>query len=551
VVSSGPPARTADPAGLSRSTSGRPLTPLAVLLVVAVVGGLITVAVSWTAWTLNRRNERSLLMVQTRQAAAVLTASVLTISDPLAATLQIEEATNGDVEAFGRSMGPLVGAGRLFVSASLYRVSGSSTAVVTSLGAAPLLTPESPSGGLLLRRALTSPAFVVAGAGVDRIERVGYAIADPAAPRFVVHAERAIPANRLVPALSNPAFANLDFATYLGPTTSLATLATTDVPLSRLPLDGDTVTESIPFGDTTLTLVAAAHGHLGGPLGWQLPWILLAGGLALTAASATVAVRSTRRRGEAERDAVTITGLYATLDGLYAEQRGIAETLQRALLPRTNPEIPGLDIASRYVSGVQGVDIGGDWYSVIAVDDTHVGFVVGDVSGRGVSAATVMARLRFTMRAYLLEGHPPDAVLAMCSRQLDLAEDGHFATVLIGLADLVTREVVLANAGHLEPLVVRGGVTEYVATKVGLPLGVDPGAYLTTGVVMERGSVLLAFTDGLVERRGESLDDGLDRLAQAAADPPASLDDFIGGLVRELTGNASEDDVAVLALRWS
>jgi len=162
----------------------------------------------------------------------------------------------------------------------------------------------------------------------------------------------------------------------------------------------------------------------------------------------------------------------------------------------------------------------------------------------------VMARLRFTMRAYLLEGHPPDAVLAMCSRQLDLAEDGHFATVLIGLADLVTREVVLANAGHLEPLVVRGGVTEYVATKVGLPLGVDPGAYLTTGVVMERGSVLLAFTDGLVERRGESLDDGLDRLARAAVDPPDSLDDYLTDLVGRLTGHASEDDLAVLALRW-
>ena len=530
------------------------------LVVVALVGGLVTASVSWTAWTLNRHNEHSLLAVQARQAAAVLTSSVLNIIDPLAAALQIEEATDGDVGRFRGSMEPLTGPGQLFVSASLYRVTGASAGpaasagtaeVVATVGVAPRLEPGSETARRLLDQALRSSTFVATGAGTDRIERVAYAVADPRSARFVVYAERAIPANRLVPVESNPAFENLDFATYLGPTATLAALATTDVPLERLPLDGDTVTESIPFGNTTLTLVAAPHGQLGGPLGWQLPWILLAGGALLTGFAAVVAERFARRRREAERDARTITDLYATLDGMYAEQRGIAETLQRALLPRTNPEIPGLDVASRYVAGARGVDIGGDWYSVIAIDDTHVGFVVGDVSGRGVSAASVMARLRFTMRAYLLEGHPPDVVLTMCGSQLDLVEDGHFATVLVGLVDLATREVVLANAGHPEPLVIRGDQVEYVATKVGVPLGVDRGTYLTTGVVMAAGSVLLAFTDGLVERRGESLDDGLDRLAHAAADPPASLDDFIGGLVRELTGNASEDDVAVLALRWS
>ena len=512
------------------------------LVVVAMVGGLVTASVSWTAWTLNRHNEHSLLVVQARQAAAVLTSSVLNIIDPLAAALQIEEATDGDVGRFRGSMEPLTGPGQLFVSASLYRVTGSSAGtaeVVASVGVPPRLEPGSEPARRLLDQALRSSTFVATGAGTDRIERVAYAVADPRSARFVVYAERAIPANRLVPVESNPAFENLDFATYLGPTATLAALATTDVPLERLPLDGDTVTESIPFGNTTLTLVAAPHGQLGGPLGWQLPWILLAGGALLTGFAAVVAERFARRRREAERDARTITDLYATLDGMYAEQRGIAETLQRALLPRTNPEIPGLDVASRYVAGARGVDIGGDWYSVIAIDETHVGFVVGDVSGRGVSAASVMARLRFTMRAYLLEGHPPDVVLTMCGSQLDVVEDGHFATVLVGLVDLATREVVLANAGHPEPLVIQGGRAEYVATKVGVPLGVDRGAYLTTGVVMAAGSVLLAFTDGL------------DRLARAAADPPASLDDFIGGLVRELTGNASEDDVAVLALRWS
>ena len=145
-------------------------------------------------------------------------------------------------------------------------------------------------------------------------------------------------------------------------------------------------------------------------------------------------------------------GLYEQLGGLYGEQRTIAETLQQALLPRTNPSIPNLEIATRYVAGTVGVDIGGDWYSTLPIDDAHFAFVIGDVSGRGIDAASIMARLRFTIRAYLLEGHAPDTVLEMCSHQLDIEYDGHFATVLVGVGDLETRRVVLANAGHPRPI---------------------------------------------------------------------------------------------------
>jgi len=322
------------------------------------------------------------------------------------------------------------------------------------------------------------------------------------------------------------------------------------VPLSALPLTGATATESIPFGDTSLTLVASARGQLGGPLGRQLPRILLVGGGLLTVLTVVSTARFARRRREAERDADTISELYTTLDRLYAEQRTLAETLQHALLPRTNPSIPGLEIATRYVAGTGGIDIGGDWYSIIAVDETHFGFVVGDVSGRGISAATVMARLRFTMRAYLLEGHPPATVLQMCSGQLDYLEDGHFATVLVGLGDLGSREVVLANAGHLEPLIVTGSRADYAGTTVGPPLGVQVSGYTPTTITMAPGSTLVAFTDGLVERREESIDVGLRRLADAAT-PAPSLDDLVAGLVLRMTGNASEDDLAVLAFSWS
>jgi serine phosphatase RsbU (regulator of sigma subunit) len=142
----------------------------------------------------------------------------------------------------------------------------------------------------------------------------------------------------------------------------------------------------------------------------------------------------------------------------------------------------------------------------------------------------------------------------MCSRQIDIAEDDHFATVLIGLVDLRSREVTLANAGHPEPLLVTGGEAAYVPTVVGPPLGTWPAAYLTTTVTVAPGSMLLAYTDGLVERRGESLDVGLERLADAVrtADAPGgrTLDGVLDGVLERMVPAASEDDIALLALAW-
>ena len=289
---------------------------------------------------------------------------------------------------------------------------------------------------------------------------------------------------------------------------------------------------------------------MGGALGEVLPWIFLVGGTVLTVAAAAAAAELVRRGRDAEQAADTIAGLYSRLDSLYGKQHTIAETLQRALLPRSNPNIPGLEIASRYIAGADGVDIGGDWYGCIALDDGHFSFVVGDVSGRGLSAATVMARLRFTIRAYLLEGHAPEVVLGMCSRQLDLEEDGHFSTVLVGVGDLTSGEVTLASAGHPAPLVLSRSRPQYVALEPGLPLGIEPSIYVSTKLSLSPGSTLVAFTDGLVERRGESIEEGLGRLAQAAARPAGTLDELISSLIDQLAQSGAEDDIAVLAVRW-
>ncbi len=306
----------------------------------------------------------------------------------------------------------------------------------------------------------------------------------------------------------------------------------------------------VPFGNTSVTLVAAPLGHLGGSLGANLPWIVLLAGIALTIVSAIVAVQLARRRREAERSSETISGLYGDLDRLYAEQRTIAVTLQRALLPRRLPSLENLEIASRYVAGADGVDVGGDWYSLVQIDDQHFGFVVGDVSGRGVGAATIMAQLRYTVRAYLMEGHGPGAVLGMCSRQLDIDVDGHFATVLVGVGDLGSREITLANAGHMNPLLVSGDQTSFVETTVGPPIGIGPVTYAETTVAMAPGSTLLAFTDGLIERRGEDIDRGFERLADAATELGPTLEGVLSRLLTTVAEDTAGDDIAILAFRW-
>jgi serine phosphatase RsbU (regulator of sigma subunit) len=525
-------------------------SPARATLVVLAVGMLITVSLTLMAWTLNRHNEHRLLEVQTRQAGAVIASTILSISGPLATALEIETSTGGNVEEFSTFMSSYVRPGGLFVSASLWESEGSSLRPVASVGVPPGLDPASVQAQAFVRSALHRTTFVVTSIRLGGQERIGYADANPGTPEFVVYAERAIPANRQVPVESDSAFSDLDYATYLGTAPRLADLETTDVSPTELPLSGDTARAAIPFGDTTLTLVAGPRGQLGGGLGADLQWIFLAGGALVTIATAFAARQLVKRRRDAELDAQTITGLFDQLNALYGEQRTIAEALQRTLLPQQHPSVPNLEVASLYVAGADGVDIGGDWYSLIAVDERHFGFAVGDVSGRGIGAASIMARLRFTIRAYLLEGHQPDVVLEMCSHQLDIIADGHFATVLVGLGDLESRQITMANAGHLNPIIVSGPHAEYVTTDLGMPLGIGPCAYASRTVALPAGSTFLAFTDGLVERRGESIDVGLNRLSRAATAAKPALQDYVAGLVADLAHTGSRDDVAILAFKW-
>ena len=147
---------------------------------------------------------------------------------------------------------------------------------------------------------------------------------------------------------------------------------------------------------------------------------------------------------------------------LYSEQRSIAQTLQHALLPERLPKIRGVETSARYEAGVEGVDIGGDWYDLIALDDHRLLLVVGDVSGRGVRAAATMASLRYAIHAYAAQNDPPATILTKLSKLVNVGATGQLATILCALIDVEAHELTVTSAGHLPPLLISDGTGTFI-----------------------------------------------------------------------------------------
>jgi serine phosphatase RsbU (regulator of sigma subunit) len=513
---------------------------------------LLTGTGTWAAARVDQNSEDRLLQVQTRQAAAVLSTAILLIQQPLGTALDAQRvvADTRQAPAFNQLMAGYVGPKKIFASASLWHRVGTRLTRMATVGAAPVMDPGSPATRAYLAKAFTKKTFTVRS--VQRGDRllVAYALADPVSG-YVVLGERPVPANRRAPVDRDSAFADVHYAIYFGRSPSAEDLSTTDVDPATLPLDGRTARVSVPFGDSALTLVTTPRHHLGSSLGQRLPLIVLGVGLLLTLIAARSGYQLVRRRQDAEADTATITGLYERVDSLYGEQRELFVRLQRALLPHVDPHVPNLEIASRYVAGTQGIDIGGDWYSIIGLDDEQFGFVVGDVSGRGVDAVAVMAHARFTLRAYLLDGDPPAMALEKCSRQFDITTDGHITTALVGTGNARTGEITLASAGHPTPLLILPGSREFVRVTPGLPLGAGEASYRSTRFTMTPGSTLFCFTDGLVERRGEGIDTGMQRLADTMVPVSGSpVENMVDHALGKLRSPDASDDIAILALRW-
>lgn len=241
---------------------------------------------------------------------------------------------------------------------------------------------------------------------------------------------------------------------------------------------------------------------------------------------------------------------------LYREQHSTAETLQRSLLPERLPALPRLQLAARYLPGSETANIGGDWYDAVRLPGGRLCLVMGDVAGRGLRAASVMGQLRNGLRAYLLDGHEAPEALLRVGRFLDGLSHAEMATALCLTIDPWSGETSAASAGHPPPLIIGpSGSTRFMDVRPSPPLGSGLSrAHEESVTTVEPGSVVLLYTDGLVERAGESLTAGLGRLASAAAeavdavgdDPDRVSDRIITSLV---THADRPDDVAILAVR--
>src|SRR5215217_2138535 len=235
-----------------------------------------------------------------------------------------------------------------------------------------------------------------------------------------------------------------------------------------------------------------------------------------------------------------------------ADLRGeIAETLQLSLLPRSLPRLDRLAVAARYLPGVRGTRAGGDWYDVLPRDDGRIALAVGDVVGEGPPAAAVMGQLRSALAAYLLDGHEPARALGLLDGFARTVEGASVSTVTCLLLDPTSGEVLHASAGHPPPLVLDGDGARYLTGGEGPALALPVRAvHQQARTALVAGSTLLVYTDGLVERRHATLDDGMARLADVAAGARAdAIGALVGAVLHGLVGGGRSDDVAVVAAR--
>ena len=253
--------------------------------------------------------------------------------------------------------------------------------------------------------------------------------------------------------------------------------------------------------------------------------------------------------GDLELLQLTADRAAAAVQSMTAQADRVAATaLQHSLVPSALPAIAGAELAARYVPG--SGTIGGDWYDVFSLPSGELGVTVGDVAGSGLAAAVIMGRMRSALRAYALETTDPAEVLGRLDHKMQHFEPDALATVLYAVIEPGLGQMHVALAGHFPPVIARPGEAAVLAD-------VQPGSMIGMGLRTRRpvrtlpvppGALLCFYTDGLVERRGELIDDGLDRLCRAVTVQPAEA--ACAAVMRALVVNEpARDDIALLMVR--
>ncbi|MBW5480993.1 SpoIIE family protein phosphatase [Streptomyces bambusae] len=235
---------------------------------------------------------------------------------------------------------------------------------------------------------------------------------------------------------------------------------------------------------------------------------------------------------------------------LYHREHDTAAVLQRSMLPQHISPPPGIEVAHRYLPASDVNEVGGDWYDVTPLDDGRAALVIGDVMGHGTAAAAVMGRLSASVRALArLDLAPEDLLLQLEAALADLAEP-MLATFLYVVVDPATGRCRITRAGHPPPVAVTpDGTVRLLDVPPGLPLGVGGSRFTTTDVTLPPGSLLVLYTDGLVEARGSDIDERLAELTHLLAQPVPSLPALCDTLISHLVPTSADDDIALLIAR--
>lgn len=235
---------------------------------------------------------------------------------------------------------------------------------------------------------------------------------------------------------------------------------------------------------------------------------------------------------------------------LFEQHRSMATKLARSMLP-TAPEVPGLDIVARYLPAAHGADVGGDWFDVIELPAGRTGLVIGDVVGRGVSAAAIMGQMRTAVRSFALLDLPPAHVLAHAGALASTLQPDPFITCLYVVHDPVDDTLTYANAGHLSGvLLTPDGAVSFFGDRMGMPLGVGQEYSQRTATIPPGGRFVL-YTDGLVESRARGVDEGVDILvSHLRGIAPEDAERGCDAMIDSLTGGSHLDDVALLHVHY-
>jgi chemotaxis family two-component system sensor kinase Cph1 len=235
------------------------------------------------------------------------------------------------------------------------------------------------------------------------------------------------------------------------------------------------------------------------------------------------------------------------VESLYRRTRGalrVAETLQRSLLPESIPTFENWELSAHYEPAA-GDNVGGDWYDAFELRDGRLIVLIGDVAGHGIAAAGTMAALRNALRAQLFAGATPAEALQQLNDFCLHMLRGAFATVIAARVDLQSGQVEAASAGHLMPYLTNSTAVP-APIRLSPPIGVKGVSYAPSAFTIEPGHGLVLFSDGLVERRGESIDDGLDLLADILA---RAGDSAATRIWTAMASGHTDDDVTIITLR--